>query len=209
MLLTFRGKYLAPAQPWQIRRVVDPQACGRPFADGRPQAPAMGHGRLMEPGARSRVRRRPYRCASIWMPTKCFSSPFVPALLGPCQAACIRRLVEFLITPTITPTTTNTAPTVHDHGGAERRVQISRSVETGEPAGDVNGHCPARRIVQWRQIQEKAQDYSGFGLRPQTPTPKSAQLARSRPVRAQSPTAVCRNQGRHRGAARSARRTRM
>jgi hypothetical protein len=35
------------------------------------------------------------------------------------------------------------------------------------------------RVPLWqsRQIQEKAQDYSGFGLKPQTPTPKSAQLA--------------------------------
>jgi hypothetical protein len=43
----------------------------------------------------------------------------------------------------------------------------------------------ARRAVQWRQIQQKAQDYSGFGLKPQTPTPKSAQLASRAPVRAE------------------------
>jgi hypothetical protein len=35
----------------------------------------------------------------------------------------------------------------------------------------------ARHAGQWRQIQEAAQNYSGFGLKPQTPTPKSAQLA--------------------------------
>jgi hypothetical protein len=36
---------------------------------------------------------------------------------------------------------------------------------------------------QWRQIQEKAQDYSGFGLKPQIRTPKSAQPCRA-PARA-------------------------
>src|SRR5215471_19988892 len=40
-----------------------------------------------------------------------------------------------------------------------------------------------RRAGQWRQIQEKAQDYSGFGLKPQIPTPKSAQPSRA-PARA-------------------------
>jgi hypothetical protein len=36
-------------------------------------------------------------------------------------------------------------------------------------------HKPLKnRAGQWRQIQEKAQDYSGFELKPQTPTPKSA-----------------------------------
>jgi hypothetical protein len=37
-----------------------------------------------------------------WIPTKCFSSlwaKFMPALLGPCQAGWITRLVEFSITP--------------------------------------------------------------------------------------------------------------
>jgi hypothetical protein len=34
-----------------------------------------------------------------------------------------------------------------------------------------------RSAHQSRQIQEKAQDYSGFGLKPQTPTLKSAQLS--------------------------------
>jgi hypothetical protein len=42
----------------------------------------------------------------------------------------------------------------------------------------------ARRAGQWRrQIQEEAQDYSGFGLKPQTPAPKSAQPSRA-PARA-------------------------
>jgi hypothetical protein len=62
------------------------------------------------------------------MPTKCFSSlwaKFMPALFGPCQAAWIRRLVEVSITPTITPTTTNTAPMVQTMMVAQRaRVQI-------------------------------------------------------------------------------------
>jgi hypothetical protein len=43
--------------------------------------------------------------------------------------------------------------------------------------------CAASR--QSRQIQEKAQDYSGFGLKSQTPTPKSAQLASRAPARAE------------------------
>jgi len=33
---------------------------------------------------------------------------------------------------------------------------------------------------------KKAQDYSGFGLKSQTPTPKSAQLASRAPVRAEA-----------------------
>jgi len=37
--------------------------------------------------------------------------------------------------------------------------------------------CAACR--QSRQIQEKAQDYSGFGLMSQTATPKSTQLSRA------------------------------
>jgi hypothetical protein len=41
--------------------------------------------------------------------------------------------------------------------------------------------CRASR--QSRQIQEKAQDYSGFGLKSQTPARKSAQLSRA-PARA-------------------------
>jgi hypothetical protein len=47
-----------------------------------------------------------------------------------------------------------------------------------------NAVLNARRAGQWRQIQEKAQDYSGFGLKLQTPIPKSAQLASRAPVRA-------------------------
>jgi hypothetical protein len=53
----------------------------------------------------------------------------MPALFGPCQAAWMRRLVEFSITPTITLITTNTAPTVLTMMVAQSaRVQISRSV---------------------------------------------------------------------------------
>ena len=88
--------------------------------------------RMMSLGPRFQVRRRPYRCASSWMPTKCFSSrwaKFMAALFGPCQAAWIRRLVEFSITPTITLTTTYTAPMVQTVIVAQSaRVQISRSV---------------------------------------------------------------------------------
>jgi hypothetical protein len=40
-----------------------------------------------------------------------------------------------------------------------------------------------RRAGQWRQIQEKAQDYSGFGLKHRIPTSKSAQPSRA-PARA-------------------------
>src|SRR6516164_3648167 len=43
--------------------------------------------------------------------------------------------------------------------------------------------CAACR--QSRQIQEKAQDYSGFGLKSQTATPKSAQLASRAPAGAE------------------------
>jgi hypothetical protein len=42
-----------------------------------------------------------------------------------------------------------------------------------------------RRAGQWRQIREKAQNYSGFGLKSQTPTPKSTQLASRAPARAE------------------------
>jgi hypothetical protein len=42
----------------------------------------------------------------------------------------------------------------------------------------------ARRAGQRRQIQEKTQDYSGFGLKAQTPTSKSAQLTSRAPARA-------------------------
>jgi hypothetical protein len=42
----------------------------------------------------------------------------------------------------------------------------------------------ARRAGNRRKIQEKAQDHSGFGLKAQTPTPKSAQLASRAPARA-------------------------
>jgi hypothetical protein len=53
----------------------------------------------------------------------------MPALFGPCQAAWTRRLVEFSIAPTITLTTTNTAPIVQTVMVAQSaRVQISRSV---------------------------------------------------------------------------------
>jgi hypothetical protein len=41
-----------------------------------------------------------------------------------------------------------------------------------------------------RQIQETAQDYSGFGLKPQTPTPKTAQLTSLAPARGNGLTEV-------------------
>jgi hypothetical protein len=47
-------------------------------------------------------------------------------------------------------------------------------------------HSTLRIAGQWRQIQEKAQGHSGFGLKLQIPTPKSAQLASRAPVRAES-----------------------
>jgi hypothetical protein len=47
----------------------------------------------------------------------------------------------------------------------------------------------ARR--QSRQLQEKSQDYSGFGLKSQTPTPKSAQLASRAPPRAELSSPSC------------------
>jgi hypothetical protein len=45
--------------------------------------------------------------------------------------------------------------------------------------------CMIHNAARWlsRQIQQKAQDYSGFELKLQTPTPKSAQLTSLAPVR--------------------------
>ena len=47
---------------------------------------------------------------------------------------------------------------------------------------DHRSQCAACR--ESRQIQEKAQDYSGFALKSQTPNPKSAQLASRPPAHA-------------------------
>jgi hypothetical protein len=52
--------------------------------------------------------------------------------------------------------------------------------------------CRAGR--QSRQIQEKAQDYSGFGLKSQTPARRSAQLSLSRPRVRQPPPSERRSQ---------------
>jgi hypothetical protein len=64
-------------------------------------------------------------------------------------------------------------------------AQVLRSARIGSSGGLVRYRAGStmRRAGQWRQIQEKAQDYSGFGLKLQTPTPKSAQLAFRAPVR--------------------------
>jgi hypothetical protein len=51
-----------------------------------------------------------------------------------------------------------------------------------QPQRRCRSQCAACR--QSRQIQEKTQDCSGFGLKLQTPTPKSAQLTSLAPARA-------------------------
>jgi hypothetical protein len=52
-----------------------------------------------------------------------------------------------------------------------------------------------RRAGQSRQIQEKAQDYSGFGLKSQTPARKSAQLSRRGAADAARVTKYCKRRG--------------
>ena len=58
------------------------------------------------------------------------------------------------------------------------------------PQDQQQRHCRSQcAACRLRQIQEKTQDYSGFGLKPQTPTSKSAQLASRARARAEYPLA--------------------
>src|SRR5215471_10511353 len=70
----------------------------------------------------------------------------------------------------------------------EPSLEFAAITRHGPPrASDRFSHVDTRRLpeARWqRRVVVRPQDYSGFGLKPQKPTPKSAQLASRAPVRA-------------------------
>jgi hypothetical protein len=65
-----------------------------------------------------------------------------------------------------------------------RARHLRPRLPSAKPSVQRHGRSQCAASRQSRQIQEKAQDYSGFGLKSQTPTSKSARLASRAPARA-------------------------
>src|SRR5215813_9442451 len=61
------------------------------------------------------------------------------------------------------------APNTNSEIGTTR---LARARARGTPVRKQSARSTMRHAGQWWQIQEKAQDYSGSRLKPQTPTPK-------------------------------------